>query len=420
MRTLRWSIAFVLFGSTVINYIDRQSLAVLGPFLQRDFHWNNRQFAILLVSFRISYAIGPMLTGRLVDKLGTRNALSLSVVWYSLAALFSPLASGLRSLCAFRFLLGAGESANWPAATKAVAEWFPREQRAWAVAFFDSGSSVGAAIAPVLVIGLYRGFGSWRPALAAPGLLGIAWLFIWRFIYYSPEKHPWLSGSERKSALASAETEKLHSRPGWLALLRMRATWGIVFGRSLTDPIWYFIADWFAVYLASQKVPLESSIAGFWIPFLAADAGNFAGGGLSSWLIRRGRNVVYARKAVIIAAACGMTLLIPAAFAVHFKIVIALFSIATCCYAAWSTMALTLPADLYPSACVASVSGLSGSGSGLATIASTLLIGWTADRYSFRPVLIVASLVPILATILVCVLVKEAHAAPPVEVLETA
>lgn len=404
---LRWSIGLVLFASTVINYIDRQSLAVLGPFLQRDFHWNDRQFASLLVSFRIAYAVGQMAAGRLVDRLGTRNALSLSVAWYSLSAVLAPLASGLRSLCAFRFLLGAGESANWPAATKAVAEWFPRAQRGWAVALFDSGSSVGAAVAPVLVLGLYHAFGSWRPALAVPGLLGFVWLALWRFVYYPPEQHPRISERESEQILVSRQTEKIQKGPGWLALLRLRTTWGIILGRSLTDPIWYFIADWFAIYLASQKVQLERGIVGFWVPFLAADVGNFAGGGLSSWFVRRGWNVVTARKIVIVAAGIGMTALIPAAFVSQLFLIVALFSFSTCCYAAWSTMALTLPSDVYPTEWVASVSGLSGSGSGLATIASTILIGWTADRYSFKPVLITASLIPIAATVLVLFLVEK-------------
>ncbi|MBV9404981.1 MAG: MFS transporter, partial [Acidobacteriaceae bacterium] len=399
VRTIRWSIALVLFASTVINYMDRQSLAVLGPFLQRDFHWNNRQFAWLLISFRVAYAAGQMLTGRLVDKFGTRRALSWSVAWYSVSALLAPLASGLRSLCAFRFLLGAGESANWPAATKAVAEWFPRQERGWAVALFDSGSSVGAAIAPVLVLSVYRMSGSWRPAIAAPGILGLVWLLVWRLVYHSPQAHPRLTPEQRESVLASEQDEKADSGHGWLALLGMRSTWGIILGRSLTDPYWYFIADWFAIYLASRKVALEAGILGFWLPFLAADAGNFLGGGVSSWLVRRGWNVILARKAVIVAAALGMLLLIPAAFAAQLSIIVMLFSFSTCCYAAWSTMALTLPSDIYRSGSVASVSGLSGSGSGLATIASTWLIGWTADRYSFRPILIVASLVPVLATV---------------------
>ncbi|MBV9265508.1 MAG: MFS transporter [Acidobacteriaceae bacterium] len=402
-KQVRWSIAAVLFLSTVINYIDRQSVAVLGPFLQRDFRWTHQDFAYLIVSFRIAYAVGQTFCGRLVDKLGTRRALSLSVAWYSLSALLSPLARGLGSLCVFRFLLGTGESANWPAATKAVSEWFPKQERGWAVALFDSGSSVGAAIAPFFVLGLYKAFGSWRPALAIPGLLGFAWLIAWRAIYRKPEEHPWLQPEDRQPIREERAT--VHSAR-WSELLRIPATWGIILGRSLTDPVWFFISDWFAIYLASKHFNLEQGILGFWIPFVAADIGNFAGGGVSSLLVRRGWNVIAARKAVIVVCGLGMTLLIPAVFTNQMWVIVALFSVSTCSYAAWSTMALTLPSDIYPSESVASVSGLSGGGAGVATVISTLLIGWVADRYSFGPVLTMASVVPLAATLLVLLLVR--------------
>jgi ACS family hexuronate transporter-like MFS transporter len=260
------------------------------------------------------------------------------------------------------------------------------------------------------VLTVYRIAGTWRLAIAAPGVLGLIWLLVWRRVYHSPEVHPALSSEQRKSIQVSEETEKASSGPTMAALLRMRTTWGIILGRSLTDPYWYFIADWFAIYLASRKVALEAGILGFWLPFLAADAGNFLGGGVSSWLIRRGWNVIAARKTVITIAAGGMLLLIPAAFAGQLPTIVMLFSCSTCCYAAWSTMALTLPSDIYPSRSVASVSGASGSGSGLATIASTWLIGWTADRYSFGPILIVASVIPVLASVLVLLLVRNSEA----------
>ncbi len=404
---LRWWIGGLLFASTVINYIDRQSLAVLAPFLQRDFHWSNQQFAYAIVAFRLAYAIGQGVNGRVVDWLGVRLALSLSVAWYSLAAILSPLATGLRSLCSFRFLLGVGESANWPAATKAVGEWFPRDERSLAVALFDSGSSIGAAIAPLLVLTLYRAFGSWRPALAVPGVLGIVWIIVWRVCYRAPEQHPWLSDAERRLILDDRDQDRMPASIGWRQLLAIPATWGIVLGRSLTDPVWYFIADWFAVFIASKRVGLEQGLLSFWIPFLAADIGNFAGGGISSWLVRRGWNVLRARKAVIVVGGLGMLLLIPVAFTSSLPVILTLLSVSTCCYAAWSTMALTLPSDLYPDAWVASVSGISGAGSGVGTIVSTILIGWTADRYAFGPVLIVASLVPLLATALVLILVRD-------------
>jgi ACS family hexuronate transporter-like MFS transporter len=404
---LRWRIGALLFASTVINYIDRQSLSVLAPFLKEDYQWSNEQFALVIIAFRAAYAIGQAISGPVLDRIGTRNGLSISVLWYSLAAILTPLAIGLKSLCGFRFLLGLGESANWPGATKAVSEWFPRRERGLAVALFDSGSAVGGAVAPLIVLWLYRAFGSWRPAFAIPGLLGFLWLIVWRRVYRPPEEHPGISEAERRMILEDRGRDRLEMpKARWIDVARMRETWGIVIGRALTDPVWFFITDWFAVYLVAKKIPLEEGVLAFWIPFIAADAGNFLGGGISSWLVKRGWNVVRARKAVIVVCGLGMTLLIPAVWSTNVFALAGLFSISTLCYAAWSTMALTLPSDVYPNHFVATVSGLSGAGSGVGTIISTYLIGWTADRYSFEPILIAASLIPLLATVAVVTMVR--------------
>jgi ACS family hexuronate transporter-like MFS transporter len=310
-------------------------------------------------------------------------------------------------LCGFRFLLGLGEAANWPGATKAVSEWFPRHERGWAVALFDSGSAVGAAIAPLLVLRIYHGLGSWRAAFAVPGLLGLAWLVVWRRVYRTPEEHPRISPAERQMILEDRQRDRMEMpKARYLDVLRMRETWGIIIGKALTDPVWFFITDWFAVYLVSKHIRLEEGVLAFWIPFVAADAGNFLGGGISSWLVKRGWNVVAARKAVIVVCGLGMTLLIPAIFTSNLFALAGLFSISTCCYAAWSTMALTLPSDVYPNHFVATVSGLSGAGAGIGTILSTFAIGWTADRYSFEPILIAASLIPLVATVVIVTLVR--------------
>jgi ACS family hexuronate transporter-like MFS transporter len=410
---LRWWIGGLLFGSTVINYIDRQTLSVLAPYLKQEYSWTNSDFALIVIAFRVAYAFGQTVSGNLLDRLGTRRGLMLAVTFYSIAAMGTSLAQGLRSFAAFRFLLGWGESANWPGATKAVAEWFPKHERGWAVALFDSGSAIGGAIAPVLVVWLYHAFGSWRPAFLITGCLGLIWVLVWRALYHPPESHPRISIAERDMLLAARESEQraeTHAVSGSVPMRRLLAlpeTWGIILGRSLTDPVWFFITDWFAIYLVSKGFNLESTLVGFWIPFLAADLGNFFGGGLSSSLIRRGWPVVTARKSVILGCGIGMALLIPAVFTTNFVLIVALFAVSTFAYAAWSTMALSLPSDLYPTASVASVSGLSGTGAGIGTIISTYLIGWTADRYSFEPVLIAASLIPLLATAMVFLLIRR-------------
>lgn len=391
LSPFRWWIGGLLFASTVINYIDRQTLSVLAPYLKTDYHWTNSDFAKVVIAFRIAYTVGQSIAGRFLDRVGTRRGLTISVLWYSAAASLTAFATGLRSFCAFRFLLGAGEAGNWPAATKAVGEWFPARERGVAVALFDSGSAVGAAVAPFLVLWLYRTFGSWRPAFIMTGILGLFWVIAWRAIYRSP---------------AQAKTQRAAGM-SWRALLRLRQTWGIVLGRALTDPVWFFVADWFAIYLVSKGIKPEEGLLAFWIPFLAADLGNFAGGGLSSWLIARGWPVLRARKAVIIAGGFGMMLLIPTVFTSNLFTLSALFALSTFSYAAWSTMDIVLPADLYPDHSVATVAGLSGTGAGLGTIVSTYLIGVVSDRYSFAPILIVASLIPLVATLLVVTLVRS-------------
>jgi ACS family hexuronate transporter-like MFS transporter len=370
---------------------------VLAPYLKREFAWSNSDFALLVIAFRAAYAIFQPVSGKLLDRLGTRRGLSLAVLWYSAVAIATSLATGLRSFAAFRFLLGAGEAANWPGATKAVSEWFPKSERGLAVAIFDSGSAVGGAIAPVMVIWLYSVSGSWRPAFVVTGVLGLGWLVLWRLLYPSaPIPAP------REDDFIE---DQGHS---WAALLRRKETWGIVLGKALTDPVWFFVTDWFAIYLVSKGFKLEDTLLGFWIPFLAADFGNFAGGGLSSYCIRRGWPVLKARKLVVLLGGIGMTLLIPTVAISNFTVIIALFATATFSYAAWSTMGLTFPADLYPSNAVATVSGMSGAAAGIGTIISTFLIGKVTDRYSFEPVLIGASLLPVVATILVFVLIRPA------------
>jgi len=410
----RWWIGGLLFASTVINYLDRQTLSVLGPHLKDEFRWNNQDFALVVIAFRVAYAVMQTVSGRLVDRLGTRNGLSIAVLFYSVAAMLTSLASGLRSFCFFRFLLGAGEAANWPAATKAVSEWFPRRERGWAVALFDSGSSVGAAVAPVLVVFLLGRFGDWRPAFVVVGSLGFLWLIAWRFSYHPPESHPRVTPSEREAIVADRADERLQESggagtrpPTWRELLTLRQTWGVVAARGLTDPVWFMIADWFAIYLVAKGFKLEETAAGFWVPFLASDLGNFFGGGVSSALIRRGFSVGRARKALVVGGGFGVLALIPAAFLSSFPALVACFAIATFSYAAMSTMALSFPADLFHSRAVATVSGLSGTAAGLGTIGSTFLIGIMADRFSFTPILVAASLVPLAAAALVLLLVRN-------------
>ena len=415
---LRWWIGGLLFASTVINYIDRQTLALLAPYLKQDYHWTNTDYANIVIGFRVAYSIGQTLSGRLLDRIGTRRGLTFSVLWYSLVSILTSLARGFYSFATFRFLLGAGESANWPGATKAVSEWFPKRERGLATALFDSGSSVGGAIAPFIVLAVYFRWG-WRPAFVLPGLLGFLWLIAWRRMYHPPQEHPRIHDAERRMILADTQdpgVEAGKARLRWRDLLKLPQTWGTIIAKGLTDPVWFFVTDWFPIYLVAKGIPLKSGLFAVWVPFVASDLGNFFGGAASGYLIKRGWPLGAARKALVVFGGIGVLLLIPTIFVVKLWAITALFALATFSYASFSTIANVLPADLFTSESVASVSGLSGTGAGIGTIIAFKLIGTFTDArqaaatHSFDPIVVVAGMVPFIAMILVLLLVRNTRA----------
>jgi ACS family hexuronate transporter-like MFS transporter len=354
-----------------------------------------------------------------VDRTGTRRGLSLTVLWYSIISILTSLARGFYSFMGFRFLLGAGESANWPGATKAVSEWFPKRERALATAFFDSGSSIGGAIAPFIVLTIYFRWG-WRPAFMIPGTLGFIWLIVWRWLYYSPERHPRISASElalitsdQKESDTRAEAA-LHMR--WGDLLKLPQTWATIIAKGLSDPVWFFITDWFPIYLVAKGIELEGGLIAVWIPFIAADLGNFFGGAASGYLIRRGWSLGKSRKAMVVFGAFGMLMLVPTILTTNLYLITFLFAFSTFTYGSYTTMANVLPADLYYGDSVASVSGLSGTGAGIGTIIAFKLIGYFSDMrqasgtHSFDPILICAGVVPFIGMILVLLLLRNTRA----------
>ncbi len=419
ISNLRWWIGGILFASTVINYLDRQTLSLLAPYLKLEYHWTNTDYANIVIAFRIAYSLGQTVFGRLMDRIGTRRGLSLTVVFYSVVSVLTSLARGFYSFVAFRFLLGAGESANWPAATKAVSEWFPKRERGLATALFDSGSSVGGAIASWLILWIYFRWG-WRPAFAIPGMLGFLWLIVWRWLYHPPESHPRISEAERELILSdkfeSLSQSGSRNTLAWRELLKLPQTWGTIIAKALTDPVWFFVTDWFPIYLVAKGIALKSGLIAIWIPFLAADLGNFSGGAISGYLIKRGWSLGGARKAVVIFGGLGVTMLVPTVFTANLYLIAFLFAFATFSYAAFSTMANVFPSDLFYTESVGTVSGLSGTGAGLGTIVAFKLIGHFSDArqamagHSFDPIVIVAGLVPLVAMILVLLLVRNTEA----------
>jgi ACS family hexuronate transporter-like MFS transporter len=422
--SLRWWIGGLLFASTVINYIDRQTFSLLAPYLKLQYHWTNSDYANLAIAFRVAYSLGQMGFGKLMDRIGTRRGLTFTVIWYSAISMLTSLAAGFYSFATFRFLLGAGESANWPAAIKAVSEWFPKRERALATALFDSGSSIGGAVAPFIVLWIYFRWG-WRPAFMIPGTLGFLWLIAWRWLYFAPEEHPRIGQPE----LAMIVEDKRESnapqdgkaRPRWGDLLKLPQTWGTIIARAFTDPVFFFITEWFPIYLFAKGLELKSGSILAWIltigiPFIAADVGSFFAGWLSGYLIKHGWSLGAARKLPIIYGGIGMTLLIPTILTTDQKAITLLFAAVTFTYAGFTTMANVLPSDLFGGESVASVSGLSGAGAGIGTIVAFKLIGHFSDArqatgtHSFDPIVIVAGLVPLLGMILVLLLLRNTEA----------
>ena len=392
----RWWIVWALFLSTTINYVNRQTLSVLAPLITREFRLSRTELSHIFGSFQIAYAGTWLLGGIFLDFVGTRLGLSIAVVWWSVVSLFTGFANSAATLSGLRFLLGIGEGLNWPGASKAVAEFFPARERGMAVAIFDSGSSVGGAVAALTIpwIALVVG---WRPAFAFSGLLGFAWLALWLFVY---------PRNAHVNSLGEAAPKP--DRRALLLMLKRRETWAVVAGRSLTDPIWWFYVFWLPQYLSDTRGFSLKQIAAFaWIPFVAADAGNFAGGFASSFLIERGVPVLTARKRICMLSCIPMLAGIPAAMVSSSFWSLTLICVALLGYASWSTMGLTLPSDLFPSEIVASVTGLSGFGAGLAGTGFTLLVGLLVDHFSYLPAFVIAALAPLLATVSIVFFIRN-------------
>ena len=418
IQHLRWWIGGMLFLSTIINYLDRQTLSLLAPFLKLDYHWTNTDYANILIGFRVGYSLGQTVLGRMIDRIGTRRGLSITVALYSLVASATSLARGFYSFATFRTLLGTAESANWPGASKAVSEWFPKRERALATALFDSGSSVGGAIAPFLVLGIYYRWG-WRLSFVIPGLLGFLWLILWRKMYYPPQEHPRISPEELQMIQIDAveKTEDSGDKPQpWNVLLKLPQTWGTIVAKALTDPVWFFVADWFPIYLVAKGFSLKSGILAVWVPFIAADLGNFFGGAASGFLVKRGWSLGAARKALVIFGGIGVLLLIPTLLTNNLYWITLLFAVSTFSYASFSTIANVLPSDLFFSRSVATVAGLSGTGAGIGTIIAFKLIGYFSDMphvaagHSFDRIIVVAGIVPFVGMLLVLLLVRNTRA----------
>jgi ACS family hexuronate transporter-like MFS transporter len=407
---MRWWIVWTLFFSTVSNYISRQTFSVLAPLITAQYHLSHTDLAKILGAFQVSYAITWLLGGIFLDAIGTRLGLAVAVVFWSLVNILTITASSVFGFAAFRFLLGIGEGFNWPGASKTVAEWFPSQERSLAVAIFDSGSSVGGAVAALIIPLIAVSFG-WRSAFVVSGIIGFVWLLLWLRVYYPLARHPRVTQEEVAFIRAGQDVSTTSAQRGvqrYLALARNRNVWGIVLGRALTDPIWWFYVFWLPQYLSDARGFSLQRIALFaWMPFIAADIGNFTGGLISGYCIRRGLSVVHARVWVCVFSCLPMLAGIPAASVHSVYTALGLICFALWGYASWSTMGLTLPSDLFPQDVVATVTGLSGLAAGMVSTVFTMAVGILVDRFSYGPAFWVAGLMPLFATGSVLLLVRS-------------
>jgi ACS family hexuronate transporter-like MFS transporter len=414
IRALRWWIVLLLFLATVINYIDRQTLSVLAPILRDQYGMTNTDYSRIVFAFLLAYCLMQSGSGKVMDWLGTRLGFSLTISWWSCVAMLHAAANSVFSFAALRFLLGAGEAGNWPGAVKAISEWFPPRERAFAIGCFNSGSCLGAVLAPPLVAWIALNWG-WRMAFLVTGVSGFLWLTAWLVIYHPPLRHPWVTSAELEKIQRSRSNDLCHALIAdgssldtpptllrWRDLLRFPQVWSLVLARMLADPVWWFYVFWLPEYFRRER-SFSLILIGYlvWIPFLTADVGNFVGGGMSGILIKRGWPVLRARKIVMLGSAAVMLAGIPAVLAGSAQTALALISLATFAYASWAANILTLPADLFPQEVVASVSGLSGTGAALGGMIFTLITGHVVDHFSYLPIFIAAGVMPLGAALIV-------------------
>jgi ACS family hexuronate transporter-like MFS transporter len=396
-RPLRWGVLALLVSATLINYIDRQTVAVLAPVLQKELHLNNQQYASIANAFLFAYAISMWAFGWVFDRVGNRAGFAIAISLWSLAAAGHSLARGLASFRLARFVLGAGESGNWPGATRSVAAWFNPRQRALAMGIVNTGAAAGPAVAAPVVWWLQDRYG-WRAAFLVTGGLGLLWLVAWLMVY---------PAGGRQAARA----------PGRLplsALLRRRQVWGIVLARFFGDPIWWLYLNWLPLYLHNARgFELKRIALSAWLPYVAADVGCVLGGSTSSLLIARGHSVNRARKTAIVIGAALMPAGMGAAFVDSPIAALACISVTLFGFQFWVGNVQTLPSDFFEVGAVGSIAGVAGTAAALGAIILNTWTGWVVDHLSYTPILVAAGVLGPLATVVLFLLVGCVRALGP-------
>ena len=407
----RWVVCALLFFAATINYIDRQVIAILKPELQHTYSWSETDYANIIFAFQLAYAIGFLFAGRLMDRLGTRVGFTIAIVLWSLAAIGHAYAAQVGSMFAMaglgystsvvgfmimRFLLGLGESGNFPAAIKTVAEWFPKRERALSTGLFNSGTNVGALITPLVVPWLTLTYG-WKAAFIWTGLLGFLWMTVWLLFYHRPDRHPRLSAAEL--AHIQSEPEPPAAAVPWRDVLPHRQTWAFAVGKLLTDPVWWLYLFWIPDFLnKNYGLDLKNMGPPLVAIYLLADVGSIGGGWLSSALLRRGWTVNAARKTAMLVCAIAVLPIVFAASVKSLWLAVTIVGIAAAAHQGWSCNLFTLTSDMFPRRAVGSVVGVGGMAGALGGMAIAKITGyvlqWTG---SYVPIFIMASVMYLIA-----------------------
>jgi len=399
----RWRICALLFFATTINYVDRQVLGVLAPELQRLIGWNEIQYANIVNAFQAAYAIGLLLAGRFIDRAGTRIGYASAIGLWSLATVGHALVQTALGFGIARFFLGLGESGNFPAAIKTVAEWFPKKERALATGIFNSGTNIGATLAPIAVPWLTVRYG-WQAAFVAMGVLSSLWILPWMSMYRSPQEHPRISRAEL-DWIQSDPVEPATKIP-WARLIGHRQTWAFIIGKLLTDPIWWFFSFWLPKFLNTQHgltlTELGWPIA---IVYTMATLGSIAGGWLSAQFFRLGWNVNRARKTAMLICALTVVPIVFGATTSDLRVAVALIGLAVASHQGWSANLFTLASDLFPRRAVASVVGIGGFGGAIGGMVIATFTGFVLQiTHSYVPMFVIAGSAYLVSLLLIQIL----------------
>ena len=392
----RWVICALLFLAITINYVDRLIFGVLKPVLEVEFGWSESDYANIVVAFQGAYAIGLLLVGRLIDRIGARWGLGIAIGVWSLAAAAHAGASSVIQFAMARFALGIGESAGFPGAVKAVSEWFPKRERALATGIFNAGSNVGALLTPILVPILVLAFG-WRAAFIITGLSGLVLMALWFLVYRRPRENPRVTAAE----LAHIESDPPDA-PGkisWGQALKRREAWAFIIGKFLTDPVWWLFLFWLPDFFGKTY---DLNLLTFGPPlvavYLLADVGSVGGGWLSSRLIHRGWSVNRGRKTAMLVCALCVTPISMAVFADNLIAAVAVIGLAAAAHQGWSANLFTLVSDTFPKHAVATVVGLGGFAGAVGGMFIAKVAGWTLEATgSYVPLLAFASVTYLIA-----------------------